>query len=149
VNCAGRDARRRAVDRQDLILVIPVFLSRGGVQALNDFVVVQPGKDVQFAADQGRAGIGLADGHLPLLVEFLGPGFGRREIGDFVVPIWPAPLRPILCGRASAEGDQNQAGSERNHASGILHSVSFVGITKRHHTIFTLLLASKSGSALI
>jgi hypothetical protein len=95
---------------------------------LKDFVFVHTGEDVEFAACQGRGGIGLADGHFPFLVEFLGPGCGRGETGDFVVPIWPAPLGPILRGRGSGEDNGNQAGEKRNSMSSIIHSVSFVGL---------------------
>src|SRR5580658_10883123 len=77
-------------------------------------------------------------------MEFLGPGFRRGKIGDFVVAIGSAPLGPVLRGGAKAEGNGDDGGSEGNQVFNILHGVSFVGTDGGYLTAPELLLASKS-----
>jgi len=73
--------------RLGVVLVTPELLACSRVEADGELAALVPGKHVELVAHQGGRGIAAADGGLPFLGQFRGPGFGGGEPVGFAIPV--------------------------------------------------------------
>src|SRR5262249_14630932 len=103
------------------VFVLPQFFAGSCIEAAGNLVASLPREHVKLVADQRGRGDAFTDGDLPLLREFLGPGFRRLEGRGLGVAIGTAPLRPILAPNAADAHESNEADSDIDSAMSFPH----------------------------
>ena len=108
-----------------LVLVLPLFVAAGRVQAADDFLLALSRKHENLIADQDRRRIAESDFDAPLFGEFLGPCLGFNESDHLVVAVGSAPLRPVLGADADRAQHKNATRQHRRRLRALSWQLPF------------------------